>query len=193
MSGVTRKRSKSVVVRICARIACTNTRTRSKMRKRMTRPTLRDTMLAVAAAMAERSTCSRRHNGAVIATRAGVILSTGYNGSLSGMPHCIHPDTTQLHQHTGNCRCIKPKLASEQGCTTAVHAEANAIYHAARHGIRTELSIMYCTTEPCRTCAEAIVQAGIKQCIYTQEYRTREGRDLLLEAGISIVMHTPGY
>lgn len=161
------------------------------------RPSIEDTMIAVAFTMAERSTCSRRHNGAVIATEHGVVLSTGYNGSLSGMPHCNHDcmcdslpeplptDTIWVqNKEFHNLRC---PVANSGGCETAVHAEANAVYFAARNGIRTDKSIIYCTTEPCQKCAEAIVQAGISQCVYSQEYRIHAGIELLRNAGVTIV------
>lgn len=197
--------------------------------------------------MSRRSTCSRRNNGAVIATENGVVLSTGYNGSLSGMPHCEHDCECRVDQssmtgekfHTQNCRtkandcscksgsglpltplsgyhaefCRTNKACNcshsvnsriphsslcesltnkEAGCTIAVHAEANAIYFAARNGIRVNQSIIYCTTEPCQKCAEAIVQAGIAGCVYSQEYRIHAGIQLLLNAGTSVYRHILG-
>lgn len=96
-------------------------------------------------------------------------MSTGYNGSLSGMPHCDHES--------------KP---DENGCTTAVHAEANAVYFAARNGVSTTNAIIYCTTEPCVKCAEAIVQSGISFCVYEQEYRIHDGIELLEKAGVLV-------
>ena len=157
-------------------------------------------MITVAYAMADRSTCSRRNNGAVIATDRGVVLSTGYNGSLSGMPHCDHDcncedlpkptitDTVWMGpDHIHNIRC-NTRVST---CPTAVHAEANAVYFGARHGVRLDSSIIYCTTEPCRKCAEAVVQAGIRRCVYYQDYRTHEGLDLLRAAGVEVVQHSP--
>lgn len=141
----------------------------------MARPSIVDTMIAVAYAMADRSTCSRRHNGAVIADSRGVVLSTGYNGSLSGMPHCKH----LLSEAEG------------RACTTAVHAEANAIYFAARNGVKIENSIIYCTTEPCPKCAEAIVQSGISECVYAEQYRIHEGIDLLRMAAVAVKHYLP--
>ena len=42
----------------------------------------------IAREVATRSTCSRKHVGAVI-VRDKTILSTGYNGSIKGLPHCV--------------------------------------------------------------------------------------------------------
>ena len=41
----------------------------------------------IAKEVATRSTCDRKHVGALI-IRDKTILSTGYNGSVRGMPHC---------------------------------------------------------------------------------------------------------
>jgi dCMP deaminase len=131
----------------------------------------------------------------VIANEKGVILSTGYNGSLSGMPHCDHecdcgmelynesiiPTATKQETHHKNC-----PAHPNNGCTIAVHAEANAVYFAARNGVSTEGTSIYCTTEPCVKCAEAIVQSGIANVYYKQEYRTHAGIELLSAAGIWI-------
>jgi dCMP deaminase len=139
----------------------------------------------IADTMAKRSTCSRRHNGAVIATDTGVVLSTGYNGSLSGMSHCDH-ECECAADITGEAHDDFCPAHPHMGCTLAVHAEANSIYFAARNGVPTAGSVIYCTTEPCVKCAEAIVQSGITKVIYEQEYRTHAGIDLLREAGIDV-------
>lgn len=152
----------------------------------MNRPSFSETLLEIAATVAKRSTCSRRNNGAVIADSRGVVLSTGYNGSLAGFPHCDH-----------ECECGKGLLGMDEhewdcpahlnnGCTIAVHAEANAVYFAARNGISTQGAIMYCTTEPCVKCAEAIIQSGISEVAYSNEYRDHSGLDLLTKANIRI-------
>lgn len=147
--------------------------------------------MAIAITVSKRSTCSRRNNGAVIANSRGVVLSTGYNGSLAGMPHCDHEcdcgwvlfSEPEKHKHSTDC-----PAHPENGCTTAVHAEANSIYFAARNGVSVEGAIIYCTTEPCIKCAEAIVQSGITECIYEQEYRIHAGIDLLRAAGVKVEM-----
>jgi dCMP deaminase len=151
------------------------------------RPSLQDTLMSVAFVIAKRSTCSRRNNGAVITDSKGVILSTGWNGSLSGMPHCDHEcDCMErvliLGKHDLDC-----PAHPQNGCTLAVHAEANAVYFAARNGVSVEGSIIYCTTEPCIKCAEAIVQSGIIECVYRLEYRSHAGIELLQAAGVRVV------
>jgi dCMP deaminase len=158
------------------------------------RPSTVDTLIEIASTVAKRSTCSRRSCGAVIATSNGVVLSTGYNGALSGMEHCDHecdcggnlysildePFKTNIHHD----KCPAHPL---NGCTTSVHAEANAVYFAARNGVSVEGADIYCTTEPCQKCAEAIVQSGIRRTFYHEGYRTHEGLELLRKAGIEVV------
>jgi dCMP deaminase len=45
------------------------------------------------------------------------------------------------------------------------HAERNAIYKAARMGISTQDTIMYCPWFSCSDCSRAIIQAGIKTVV----------------------------
>lgn len=180
----------------------------------MERPTIEQTLLEIAFTVSKRSTCSRRNNGAVIADSRGVVLSTGYNGSLSGMPHCDHEcdctaslifymcdgiATGDQNQPYAECGLtyshVSHKLEKHDldcpahpnnGCQLAVHAEANAVYFAARKGVSVEGQIIYCTTEPCVKCSEAIVQSGIKKVVYRQSYRDHSGLDLLIKAGVEV-------
>ena len=137
------------------------------MNQRPSRPL---TLMEVAEVYAKRSTCSRAHVGVVIA-HEGRILSTGYNGSPAGMSHCNHS--------------LDPP--DYPGCRTAVHAEANAIAFAAKHGIRLSDAELYTTFSPCLPCAQLIINAGICTVYIRNEYRTRDGEDLLEAAGIDII------
>lgn len=129
----------------------------------------RDEMLMeIAKVVARRSTCNRAQVGAVIA-QDGRIVSTGYAGAPSGLPHC-GPET---------CDTSTP-------CTRTVHAEAGAISYAARSGIRLEGATLYCTHCPCIDCAKLIINTGIKRVIYDQAYRKTEGLELLRTVGITI-------
>jgi dCMP deaminase len=170
--------------------------------KAIMRPSIEDTLISIAITVSKRSTCSRRNNGAVIADRKGVVLSTGYNGSLSGMPHCDHEcdcgaeliehqtfqGTVREYRHHEKC-----PAHPNNGCTLAVHAEANAVYFAARNGVSVEGATIYCTTEPCVKCAEAIVQSGIIECWYDQEYRIHAGIELLRAAGVKVYRKEVAY
>lgn len=129
-----------------------------------------ETMMQVAEAMSQRSTCLRNRVGAVIA-HEGRPVSVGYNGVPSGMPHCT-PET---------CGPNHP-------CTDTVHAELNAVSFSARYGIPTKGATLYCTLTPCRSCADAIIQAGIKRAVFKDPYRDLSGWNRLRECGIEVVM-----
>lgn len=115
-----------------------------------------------------RSTCQRLRVGAVLA-KDGRTISTGYNGAPSRLPHC----------NEDNCK-------SQPQCKRTVHAEMNAILFAARYGISTEGAELYTTHSPCIDCAKAIINAGIKKVYYVEEYRSRDGIELLELAGIEV-------
>jgi dCMP deaminase len=107
--------------------------------------------LAVAAA--SRSTCSRLSVGAVI-VRDKQIISTGYNGSLSGAPHCVDVGCLLVNGH----------------CVATTHAEQNAIQQAAKLGVSTAYGVMYVTHKPCLNCFKAAYTAGIKRIVYKDNY-----------------------
>lgn len=123
--------------------------------------------------IARRSTCPRRSVGAIL-VRGGRILSTGYNGAPSGLPHCT------------DAGCI---LGPDGGCIRVVHAEVNAIAFAAREGIRTEGSTLRTTVSPCLSCAKLIINAGISEVVSLERYRDRSGQDLLESAGVKCYWH----
>jgi dCMP deaminase len=84
--------------------------------------------MAIALQVATRSTCDRKHVGAVV-VRDRMILTTGYNGSIRGAPHC---------EDAGH-------LMEDGHCVRTVHAEANAIVQAARNGVRIDGGHIYVT------------------------------------------------
>jgi dCMP deaminase len=110
--------------------------------------------MRVAKLVATRATCDRKHVGAVI-VRNNRILSTGYNGSLPGEPHC---------DDVGH-------LMRDGHCERTVHAEANAIAHAAKYGISLKDSTLYVTASPCLTCFKLAVSAGVTRIVYEEFYR----------------------
>ena len=72
----------------------------------------------IATEVATRSTCDRKHVGAVI-VKDKTILSTGYNGSIKGLPHCDDAGHEMVDGH----------------CIRTTHAEANTIVQAAKNGV----------------------------------------------------------
>jgi len=65
-----------------------------------------------------------------------------------------------------------------------VHAEMNAIYFCAKHGIKISDTKMYLTLSPCKNCALAILQSGITAVYYLDQYRCTDGIYLLRNHGI---------
>lgn len=127
--------------------------------------------------VSSRSTCKRRKIGAII-VKDKQVLSTGYNGSPRGLPHCL------------DIGCLRDELGIASGTRheicRAVHAEQNAIVQCARHGIPTKTSILYVNINPCKICAKLIINAGISRVVYRGEYPDNEGIELLKEAGVKV-------
>nr|WP_296153858.1 cytidine/deoxycytidylate deaminase family protein [uncultured Peptoniphilus sp.] len=105
--------------------------------------------------VASRSTCDRALVGCVLVNRDHRIVSTGYNGSVSGNPHCDDVGHTMRDGH----------------CIATIHAEMNAILYCAKEGIPTKGTICYVTHFPCLNCTKALIQAGICEIIYKNDYR----------------------
>ena len=142
----------------------------------MGRPSRDDICMSIALVVSQRGTCHRAQVGAVIA-RDGRVLVTGYNGPPSNLPHCDDPDG-----------CSAMDRADAGGCRRAVHAEANCIAYAARHGISTDGADLYCSHLPCLKCAELIINSGLRRVIYSVDYRLKDGWILLQQAGVDIML-----
>ncbi len=127
------------------------------------RPSWDEYFMMLAKLAATRSTCLAFPVGAVI-TKDRQVLATGYNGPPSGSPHCI----AQGFCYEGLSSCD----ADKQMPSRAVHAEANAIAQAAKHGIPTHGASIYVTLEPCLSCLKLIISAGIKEVFYETPFKT---------------------
>lgn len=124
-------------------------------------------LMSVARQFALQATCSRLHVGAV-ASKEGRILSTGYNGAPAGMPHCAHH-------------------FEDKSCIESVHAEANAIAFAARHGVTLSGATLHTTHSPCMTCAHLLVNSGFVRVVYQVAYRDTSPLAMLARAGVEVV------
>jgi dCMP deaminase len=145
------------------------------------RPTWDEYFLMLAKLAATRSTCLAFPVGAVIVKNKQVV-ATGYNGSPSGSAHC----TTQGYCYPGLSSCDASKTLPSR----AVHAEANAIAQAAKHGISTEGASIYVTLEPCLSCLKLIISAGIKEIFYETPFNGGEKalvRDSFVNEGLVIL------
>lgn len=157
------------------------------------RPSRDDVLMKQAQIVAERSTCIRAQVGVVIAHDSRVV-SQGYNGAPAKMPHCDHTCTcsnefveaTDLSPPFSLSLDHDLKCPHRLPCTISVHAEANAIAFAAKHGVATAGAHLYTTLGPCVPCAQLIINAGIMRVAYLTAYRDRKGIDLLRTAGVGV-------
>ncbi len=129
--------------------------------------------MAIARVVATRSTCDRKHVGAVV-VRDRMILTTGYNGSIRGLPHC---------DDIGH-------LMEDGHCVRTVHAEANAIAQAARNGVRVDGADIYVTASPCFGCFKLIANAGLRRIVFGEFYRDERIFTLSQARGIEL-LHVP--
>lgn len=143
--------------------------TDQNIRDEYSRPSWDEYFLNIAREVAHRSTCERAHVGAVIVKNKR-ILTTGYNGSPRGLPHC-----TEVGCLMDNGHCIR-----------TLHAEQNAIIQAALHGVSTDGSSIYVTHQPCFLCAKTIINAGIGRIVYDNQYPDDLSRQFLQEAGVAL-------
>jgi dCMP deaminase len=134
------------------------------------RPEWDSYFLKIAFAVSERSTCDRAFVGCVLVLDKR-ILTTGFNGSPAGQPHCDEIGHLMIDGH----------------CVRTIHAETNAIIQAALHGVSTKSSTCYVTHFPCINCTKALINAGITRLVYANGYRVDDNSlEFLAAAGIEI-------
>lgn len=126
--------------------------------------------MSMARQASTRSTCDRKHVGAVI-VRDRTILSTGYNGSIRGMPHC---DEIGHEMENGHC-------------VGTIHAEGNAIIQAARNGVNINGAEMYTTASPCWSCFKLIANSGIRRIYYGEFYRDERSLRVAKTIGVDLI------
>ena len=124
----------------------------------------------IAKEVGTRSTCNRKHIGAVI-VRGKTILATGYNGSIRGLAHC-----DEAGHEMDNTHCVR-----------TIHAEANAIVQSARHGVRIEDSEIYITASPCYDCFKMIANVGIRKIYFGEFYRDERILEHAKELNIELI------
>ena len=126
--------------------------------------------MALAKIIASRGTCDRLYAGAVL-VKDNRIISTGYNGSPPGLPHC---------DEVGH-------LLEEGHCVRTIHGEHNAILQAAVHGSTSTVgATMYSKYNPCIHCTKYVIAAGIKRVVIGKIYRNSQAVDMLKAAGVQV-------
>lgn len=115
--------------------------------------------------ISKRSYDSRFQVGSVVVTEDNCqVLAVGYNGNYAGGPNEVESN-----------------IPGESGM---LHAEINALIKLDYNNPKNKK--MYLTLSPCKMCAKAIINAGIKEVFYKEAYRDLSGIDLLLETGIKL-------
>lgn len=145
--------------------------------EQFTRPSWDEYFMDIVRDVATRSTCRRRKVGAIL-VKDKRIIATGYNGGPTGLAHCLE------------IGCLREQLGIPSGqqheLCRGVHAEQNAIIQAARYGVHTEGSVLYCTTQPCVQCTKMLLNAGVTEIVFSEGYPDGLALQLLEESGITV-------
>ena len=139
----------------------------------MERDTKSQYFLKMAKHVSTQATCPRRAVGCVIVDKNNHVLSTGFNGVPKNYTHCTDKP------------CGGQNFKSGQGLDKcmATHAEQNALLQCRNVN---EIHIMYLTLSPCTTCAKLIANTGCKKVIFSEQYSTTDGIDMLKKLGIGV-------
>lgn len=127
------------------------------------------------------SSCLRRHVGCVITRPDGFVVSCGYN-------HIPRPA-----EACGVCRRENYASGDRLDLCHAVHAEMDAIAHAARRGLSVEGCTAYVSVFPCVTCAGVLIESGIDRVIVGDGYAgAADSAELFRRAGYEVIPHDTG-
>lgn len=123
-----------------------------------------DYFLNLVKGVALRSTCIRKSVGCILTNARGHILSTGYNGTASGLPNC----NEVIH-------CVGFNLPPGQDKCEAVHAEVNALLQCADVN---QIHTVYCTLSPCINCTKMFLNTSAERIVFLEEHTGKTGADL---------------
>jgi dCMP deaminase len=143
------------------------------------------TFMKVLSAFEERSTCAKT-KVACLLVRDGRIMSTGWNGALSGQTHC-----SELFDFGVEMDDRVKEILLEQHhdfqLKNEMHAEMNAIAFAAKKGVSTDGCSLVVSLATCTQCAKVIAAAGICEVFYRDDYSyDKEAHDFLRNAGVNM-------
>ena len=145
----------------------------------MNRISWNEYFMSIAQLVAKRSSCLSRMVGAVI-VKDNRILSSGYNGSPSGLGNC---------SEKGYCLREGCKSGENLNQCMAVHSEENAILQCAKIGVSCEGATIYVTTYPCSNCMKSIIQSGIVKVVYLEGYNSPLTDELVRLSGIECIQY----
>lgn len=122
--------------------------------------------MSLAEAVSKGSKCKKKQVGSVIVDKEGRVVSLGFNGTPRGSEfpsESFQPEGTFTNPWV-------------------LHSELNAVIFAKRDITGCKL---YVTLSPCLSCAAIIVQTGITEVYYQEEYRDITGISFLRDHGVS--------
>ena len=160
------------------------------------RPNKDEWTLRLAAVVALRSTCLRRHVGCVLVNSRGHVLATGYNGVAAGLPHCneekmvdvcFGPEYKSLAgkksgeriTHPNACAGATSPSGADLDSCQAIHAEQNALLQCRDVY---EITSCYVTVAPCITCTKLLLNTSCQRIIYAEDYPLHAASKLWWEA-----------
>lgn len=144
----------------------------------MERPGWDQYFMEITRVVANRSTCRRRHVGALL-VKDRRILASGYNGAPAGLQHCLE------------IGCLREQMGVPSGerheLCRGLHAEQNVIIQAAVHGIAIKGAVCYVTHQPCLQCAKMLINAGVGRVVFAGDYPDPLAQQIFAEAGVELV------
>jgi dCMP deaminase len=150
------------------------------------RPTKDQLYLDMAKLIAQGATCLRRSVGCVLVNAKGQVLSTGYNGVASGLPHC----NERREEYLSGTRLIKgfhyphacdgaySPSGTNLDCCQAIHAEQNALLQCRDVY---EIHTCYTTVSPCITCVKLLMNTSCQRIVFWERYAQDEAAQKLWE------------
>jgi dCMP deaminase len=129
------------------------------------RPDWDEYFMNIAKVVASRSNCIKRKVAAIIVKDKRVI-STGYNGTPRGARNCNEGGCPR-------CNSMAPSGTALEECLCC-HGEENAITQAAYHGTSLKGATLYTTFAPCLLCTKMIINSGIAEVVYNEDYPLNE-------------------
>jgi dCMP deaminase len=138
----------------------------------------------IAAMVASRSRCPRRHVGAVL-VQGKKLLGTAYNGAPMGVEDCSEAGCLIREELAleVNEEGVETYVRKER-CIRTIHAEQNLLLFTDRAD--REGSTVYVTDQPCWTCANMLANSGISEIIYARPYLkdSDKVKNLMAQLGI---------
>jgi len=143
----------------------------------MTRPDNDTYFMRMADLVATRSTCLRRQVGAVVVKEKRV-LTTGYNGAPKGLKHCAEVGCVRIQNNI--------ESGTRHELCRGVHAEQNAVIQAAYFGVSIKDATIYTTNFPCSVCTKILVNAGIAEVVYKDDYIDPLSKEIMAESKVLV-------